>query len=105
VTQQLLSSEEASEGALADIELFSLRAIPSGQRLDIRLDKMTGTPPRPARPLVCRLERLPAGRVQGRHPQCFSLLHRGNCRKGKSYISFLAAVPQHGLAATTARRS
>ncbi|KAI3433874.1 hypothetical protein D9Q98_003676 [Chlorella vulgaris] len=41
VTQQLLSSEEASEGALADIELFSLRAIPSGQRLDIRLDKMT----------------------------------------------------------------
>lgn len=38
VVQQLLGS---AEGELADIELFSFRAIPSSKRLDIRLDKTT----------------------------------------------------------------
>ncbi len=38
VARQLLAEQEA----FADIELFSLRAIASGKRLDIRLDNMTG---------------------------------------------------------------
>lgn len=38
MARQLLSEREE----FADIELFSLRAIATGKRLDIRLDKMTG---------------------------------------------------------------
>ncbi len=38
VARQLLSEQEA----FGDIELFSLRAIASGKRLDIRLDKLSG---------------------------------------------------------------
>lgn len=45
VVQQLLAGGSAGEAAhaeLADIQLFSFRAIPSAKRLDIRLDKLTG---------------------------------------------------------------
>lgn len=45
VVQQLLaggSEGGAAHAELADIQLFSFRAIPSAKRLDIRLDKLTG---------------------------------------------------------------
>lgn len=45
VVQQLLgggSGGGAAHAELADIQLFSFRAIPSAKRLDIRLDKLTG---------------------------------------------------------------
>jgi hypothetical protein len=48
VVQQLLAA--GGDSGLADVELFSFRAIPSSKRLDIRLDKTTGAPAPPALP-------------------------------------------------------
>ena len=50
MVQQLLAA--GGDSGLADVELFSFRAIPSSKRLDIRLDKTTGAPALPARPVL-----------------------------------------------------
>ena len=93
VVQQLLSGDGSSRGSgdagdgeaevdeLADIQLFSFRAIPSSRRLDIRIDKMTGAVLGGGPAVMGGRGGRAARSCLLRHHRCLLLLAIGTCIK------------------------